>query len=156
MFNPMYAQGTMYPGPGMWGGQGYGYPQFGPWTGYGYGPGTYGGFYPGGYGPGFYTESWPADDQVRDMIYDSIDADPVVPYDSDVNVEVTGGVVTLTGTVPSKRIKHAIGDDAWWVPGVWDVNNNIQITARRKVREAAAGARPQPATAAAKTPTKKK
>lgn len=69
------------------------------------------------------------------MIFDSVDADPVVPYESDINIDVTGGVVTLSGTVPSKRIKHAVGDDAWWVPGVWDVNNNIHILSRRKVKE---------------------
>ncbi len=168
MFNPMFNPGMMSPSPWMYGGPGFGYPYtpFGPWMGYGpgpmgygFGPGTFGVGFPGygpGYGPGFYTESWPSDDQIRDMIYDSIDADPVVPFDTDVNVEVTGGVVTLTGTVPSKRIKHAIGDDAWWVPGVWDVNNNIQIAPRRKVREAEGA--PQPAAApkrtSRKTPTK--
>jgi len=152
MFNPMFNPGMMTPSPWMYGGPGFGFPYspYGPFMGYGYGPGYY------GYGPGFYTESWPSDDQIRDMIYDSIDADPVVPFDTDVNVEVTGGVVTLTGTVPSKRIKHAIGDDAWWVPGVWDVNNNIQIAPRRKVREAEEAPKPTaaPRTTTRKTPTK--
>lgn len=108
------------------------------------------GFAPWQIGPGYWPYTWPAfgvppsDEQIREMIYDAIDADPLVPYDSDINVEVTGGVVTLTGTVPSKRIKHAIGDDAWWIPGVWDINNNIQVVPRKE-RVAAEGAAAQPA-----------
>lgn len=79
----------------------------------------------------------PSDEEITDMVFDSIDADPVVPYESDINVDVTGGIVTLSGTVPNKRIKHAVGDDAWWVPGVIDVNNNLQVSGRRQKKESA-------------------
>src|SRR3990172_1413996 len=122
-FNPMFGPSMACPQCGFvptWMGQGTMAPSYGPGMmgpGFG-GPTTWAGTYPSvpPYGPGYYGrgfESWPADDQIRDMIFDAIDADPVVPYESDINVEVTGGVVTLTGTVPSKRIKHALGDDAW-------------------------------------------
>ncbi|MCL5264853.1 MAG: BON domain-containing protein [Chloroflexi bacterium] len=149
MGGPMMG-GPMMGGPAMGMGMGFPYPtpQMGPWFG---GPTTWGGTFPGMYpGAGWtYAEGLPNDDQIREMIYDAIDADPVIPFESDINVEVTGGVVTLTGTVPNKRIKHAIGDDAWWVPGVWDVNNGLEIVGRR-ARAAAPGRRPT----AMPTPTK--
>ena len=121
---PMAAYGPGFFGPGF----------FGPRWMAGMRPGMPG-MMPGYTYPTFATTGVPSDEQIREMIYDAIDADPVVPYDADINVEVTGGVVTLTGTVPNKRVKHAVGDDAWWVPGVWDVNNNLQITGRRPARE---------------------
>jgi hypothetical protein len=68
----------------------------------------------------------PSDDEILQLVYDSLDADSSIPFDSDISVDVTAGIVTLTGTVPNKRIKHAAGDDVWWIPGVWDVNNNLQ------------------------------
>ena len=91
--------------------------------------------------PGFQGMTVPDDEQIREMIFDSIDADPIVPYDSDCNVEVTGGLVTLTGTVPNKRIKHAIGDDAWWIPGVMDVNNQLEVAGRARGRMERTGER---------------
>jgi hypothetical protein len=102
----------------------------------GYGPG-YMGTYPmqqGFYGGGVPYQSiagMPDDEDIEEMIFDSFDADPMVPYDADIDVEVQEGVVTLTGTVPNKRIKHAVGDDAWWIPGVVDVNNNLQVVGRK-------------------------
>lgn len=120
-----YGWGVGY-GPGIppWmGAPAYG--QFGGW-GVGVGP-TWGGTY----APPAYFGTAPSDEEIANMIYDALDADPIIPYDSDINVDVTAGVVTLTGTVPSKRIKHAAGDDAWWVPGVIDINNQLTISGRR-------------------------
>ena len=152
-FNPMFARSMGWPtwgylavgGPtaGMVGGRwmggppmGMGFPygvmpQMGPWLG---GPMTWGGTFPGMYRRRGWTygPTVPSDDQIRDMILDAIDADTLVPFDSDINVEVAAGVVTLFGTVPSKRIKHAAGDDAWWVPGVSDINNELEIIGRRE------------------------
>ncbi len=150
-FNPMFARamtcptyGYMPTGAQMMGGpwmggtamgwqMGFPYgmpPQMGPWFG---GPMTWGGTFPRRYpGLGWAYPPTPSDEQIAEMIYDAIDADPVIPFDSDINVKVAAGGVTLSGTVPNKRIKHAAGDDAWWIPGVWDVNNNLQIVGRRK------------------------
>jgi osmotically-inducible protein OsmY len=44
-----------------------------------------------------------------------------------INVEVVEGVVTLTGTVKTSTEKRAAGDDAWDIPGVLDVQNQLQI-----------------------------
>lgn len=46
---------------------------------------------------------------------------------SDVTVEVSGGEVLLQGTVPDRRMKHAIEDMAGACPGVDDVDNRIRV-----------------------------
>jgi hyperosmotically inducible protein len=48
--------------------------------------------------------------------------------DSDVNVEVSAGVVQLSGFVTSVEEKARAGDAASVVPGVRDVENNIALT----------------------------
>jgi osmotically-inducible protein OsmY len=53
---------------------------------------------------------------------DSIDANDVV-------VEVQDGVATLEGTVPSYSAKVAAENDAFMVPGVLEVQNNLEIAA---------------------------
>lgn len=60
------------------------------------------------------------------------DVEGLLFYDSVVNslnvrVDVSGGVVTLAGTVASSTEKKAAEDDAWAVPGVKDVRNQLQI-----------------------------
>ena len=130
--------GPFGPGFSPWMGGG-----FGPWGGWGPTPGpTWGGTYGpgmGGFGPGVYYGGIPSDEEIRNMIFDSLDTDPLIPYDSDIKVDVTAGVVTLTGTVPSKRVKHSAGDDAWWVPGVIDINNQLQVTRRGQAGRGATG-----------------
>lgn len=74
----------------------------------------------------------PDDTQIEEMIWDAIDADPLIPYDADIDIKVEAGTVQLTGDVPSKRIKHAAGDDAFWAPGVIDVRNDIKVTGRKR------------------------
>src|SRR5687767_2568117 len=58
------------------------------------------------------------------------------PYEDqyDIDVDVTKGVVILTGTATTTVAKRAAGDDAWDTRGVTDVSNQIQVK-----REAAAG-----------------
>jgi osmotically-inducible protein OsmY len=41
-------------------------------------------------------------------------------------VEVTDGVVTLNGDVPSLSHKRLAGALAWWVPGCRDVVNGLE------------------------------
>lgn len=47
---------------------------------------------------------------------------------SEVSVEVTDGKVVLEGTVPQRRMKHAIEDMADACLGVHDIENRIQVT----------------------------
>ncbi|MGQ9674831.1 MAG: BON domain-containing protein [Chloroflexota bacterium] len=119
---PMQPQGFYGFNP-MWGSP----YAFGPGLGIGT-MGTMPGTYLTAYGgPGIAS-----DDQIKDMVLTALDADPRIPFDSDISVDVTGGIVTLSGTVPNKRIKHAAGDDAWWIPDVVDINNELQVTGRRR------------------------
>ena len=125
---------------------GYGFPAgFG--MGYGFQPGFGMGYRMPGYamGPAGYgytpamvgtVPTTATDEQIRDMVYESLDADPIIPYDADISVDVHNGVVTLTGTVPNKRIKHAAGDDAWWIPPVVDVENDLEIARARRAAPA--------------------
>jgi osmotically-inducible protein OsmY len=46
---------------------------------------------------------------------------------SEVTVEVRGGKVVLEGTVPDRRMKHAIEDLADAAPGVQDIENRIRV-----------------------------
>jgi osmotically-inducible protein OsmY len=98
----------------------------------------------GGYGAGYgqqqyapaYYGGLPTDSEIEEMIYDAIDADPLIPFDANVDVSVEAGTVYLRGDVPSKRIKHAAGDDAWWIPGVIDVHNEMKVTQRHRGQQA--------------------
>jgi hypothetical protein len=71
------------------------------------------------------------DQEVEDVIYDALD---LLPGASEVEVRCEGGRVTLTGAVQQKRVKRDIGELAWAIPPVNDVQNNITITARRRSR----------------------
>jgi len=148
-----YGYGFGYPGPAFYGG----YPGFGYGFGYPAIPPiatamAYGGLgglrrHGGTYTQQFLTTGLPTDQEVTEMIYDQMDADPLIPYDADINVDVDAGVVTLTGTVPDKAAKHAAGNDAWWVPGVDDVSNQIAVSGRHRYRvrqRAEGGATQQP------------
>jgi hypothetical protein len=84
----------------------------------------------GTYSPQFMLTGLPTDEEIVEMVYDAIDNDPLIPYDADINVDADAGTVTLTGTVMTKQIKHAAGDDAWWIPGVDDVCNELGVERR--------------------------
>lgn len=74
----------------------------------------------------------PANDQeIEDFIYDAFD---LLPGASDVEVRCEGGRATLTGSVPHKRLKRDVGEIAWAIPTLNDVQNNVTITARRRSR----------------------
>ena len=76
-----------------------------------------------GYGMGAGFGAYPAnlsfpvtlatDQSIARMVVNSINTDPGVPSDSDITVDVEAGIVTLSGTVPTKFAKHRAGDDAW-------------------------------------------
>jgi len=68
-----------------------------------------------------------ADAQIREDIENQLIADTRVSK-YDVNVTVNDGVVNLTGVVPSYRAKNAASDDAWAVPGVINVINDISVS----------------------------
>ncbi len=133
-----------YSGPSWWQAGWGGFPGYGgyPWYGgmfanpfFGYGTFPYwSAMYPGAWGV-------PNDAEIKYFVENSLDNDPTIPAHVNIGVEVQNGVVTLTGTVPNKRIKHAAGDDAWWIPQVIDVHNEIQVMPRRERAAGAEGVR---------------
>jgi len=71
------------------------------------------------------------DQEVEDLIYDALE---FVPGTSDVEVRCEAGRATLTGSVLHKRAKHDIGEIAWAIPVLHDVQNNVTIASRRRSR----------------------
>jgi len=69
------------------------------------------------------------DQEIEDFIYDTLEW---LPWASDVEVRCENGRATLTGTVHQKRLKHDVGEIAWAIPGINDVQNNVTISARRR------------------------
>ncbi len=87
-----------------------------------------GGFYlwaesPGGDGPRGYVRS---DERIADDIVLRLTDDEHVDA-SQVLVMVEGGVATLTGNVPERRMKHRAEDIAADATGVSDVRNAIRV-----------------------------
>jgi len=66
------------------------------------------------------------------MLYEAMEWDPLIPDPSGIDVKVEAGTVTLTGEVPSKRIKYVADQYAYWIPGVVDVRNELKVTHRRQ------------------------
>jgi hypothetical protein len=61
----------------------------------------------------------------------------MLPGAADVEVRCEGGRVSLTGSVQHKRIKRDLGEIAWAIPALHDVQNNVTIAPRRRTRSAA-------------------
>ena len=87
------------------------------------------------------------DQEVEDFIYDALE---FLSGTSEVEVRCDGGRATLTGSVHHKRIKRDVGEIAWAIPGLQDVQNNVTITSRRRARAANREPEAQPNTQARK------
>jgi hypothetical protein len=72
-----------------------------------------------------------SDQDVEELLYDTIE---LIPSAGDVEVRCENGRVSLTGSVPNKRLKRDIGELAWAIPAINDVNNTITIQTRRRSR----------------------
>ena len=44
-----------------------------------------------------------------------------------IDIEVRDGIVTLNGSIPGLTSKRLAGVMAWWVPGVRDVVNGLEV-----------------------------
>jgi hypothetical protein len=87
------------------------------------------------------------DQEVEDFIYDALE---FLSGASEVEIRCDGGRATLTGNVHHKRIKRDVGEIAWAIPGLQDVQNNVTITSRRRARAASREAEAQPSPQARK------
>lgn len=93
-----------------------------------------------GVGPKNYTRS---DQRITEDLCEALTRDDHVDP-SDISVNVSGGVVTLGGTVRNRWMKHRVEDLTAACEGVRTVENNIQIPAT--------AAPPNPPSPAASTP----
>jgi hypothetical protein len=75
-----------------------------------------------------------SDGEIEDFLYDALE---FLPGTADIEIRCEGGRVTLSGTVPHKRQKHDVGELAWAIPSLTDVQNTVTITGRRRSRSAA-------------------
>jgi hypothetical protein len=71
------------------------------------------------------------DQEVEDFLYDALE---LIPGTGEVEVRCEGGRLTLTGSVQHKRLKRDIGEIAWAIPVLSDVQNNVTIASRRRAR----------------------
>jgi osmotically-inducible protein OsmY len=76
-----------------------------------------------GKGPKSYTRS---DDRIKEDINDKLSDDPFIDA-SDIDVSVSNGEVTLTGTVDHRSTKRRAEDLAEAVSGVKNVENRIRV-----------------------------
>jgi hypothetical protein len=86
------------------------------------------------------------DHEIEEFIYDTLE---LFPGAADVEVRCENGRATLTGTVHHKHTKRDVGEIAWAIPAVQDVQNNVSITSRRRARAAGRDA-DAPATVSAR------
>lgn len=70
------------------------------------------------------------DGQLEHIINSVLDNDPATA-DADITVSVQNGVVTLGGTVRHRVTMLRAENDAWSVPSVQEVENNIQVKPRK-------------------------
>jgi hypothetical protein len=77
-----------------------------------------------GKGPRGYKRS---DDRIREDVSDRLTRHPAVDA-SDIEVAVRSGEVTLSGSVPERRMKRLAEDVVEEIDGVHDVTNQIRVT----------------------------
>ena len=71
------------------------------------------------------------DSEIEEFIYDALE---LLTGAGDVDVRCENGRVTLTGSVQHKRTKRDVGEIAWAIPVLHDVQNNVSIVSRRRTR----------------------
>lgn len=84
-----------------------------------------------GRGPRGYKRS---DERIHEDVCDCLMQDPYVDA-SDIEIKVADGIVTLEGTVDSRRVKHIAENLCESIPGVQDVTNHLRIKRDESSRE---------------------
>jgi osmotically-inducible protein OsmY len=84
-------------------------------------------YYYGWYGED--TPAAPTDGAMKSTVVDRLRENPLTK-DHVLDVDVTKGVVILTGEVSSAVAKRSAGDDCWDTAGVVDVSNQLSVVAR--------------------------
>jgi len=66
------------------------------------------------------------DAEIRDHVHASFIDEPVLK-ETEIRIEVERGIVDIEGKVGSLSHKRMAGALAWWVPGVTDVINSLEV-----------------------------
>lgn len=66
------------------------------------------------------------DDEITDAVRVALEKDPLIRDDRQIQVSTHGGVVSLRGYVQTEEEKKMAESDAWYVHGVYRVENAIQ------------------------------
>ncbi len=91
-----------------------------------------------GKGPAGYQRS---DERIREAVCEALTDDDRVDA-SGIDVQVKGGEVTLTGTVPERHMKRCAEDVVEGISGIKDVQNQLRVgTAEKKSGEAQGGSK---------------
>jgi osmotically-inducible protein OsmY len=69
-----------------------------------------------------------SDEEIRSRVLDSLALDPTID-ETKIEIAVANGVVTLRGVVPSLASKRLAGVLCWWVAGVREVENKLDLLA---------------------------
>jgi hypothetical protein len=72
-----------------------------------------------------------SDQDVEELLYDTIE---LMPGAGEIEIRCESGRVSLTGSVPNKRVKRDVGELTWAIPGINDVHNTLTISTRRRSR----------------------
>ncbi len=88
-----------------------------------------------GKGPAGYQRS---DERIRELVCESLTDDDEIDA-SHIEVGVSDGEVTLSGTVDDRRTKRAAEDCAYSVGGVRDVQNRLRVSGDRAARSNPSG-----------------
>lgn len=76
-----------------------------------------------GIGPKGFQRS---DERIREMVSETLEDHDAIDA-TDIEVNVSGGEVTLTGTVPNRHMKRLSEDVIEFLPGVRDVTNSLKV-----------------------------
>ncbi len=68
------------------------------------------------------------DTPLADAVIANLELDPRIPDSNEIAVDADGGIVTLKGTVESFSQRRAAAQDAKNVEGVYDVDNQLQVS----------------------------
>jgi osmotically-inducible protein OsmY len=68
----------------------------------------------------------PTDREVKSTVVHRLRENPYTA-DGHIKVAVSDGVVELNGTVTSLEARQVAGEDAYTIPGVVDVHNEIEV-----------------------------
>jgi len=76
-----------------------------------------------GIGPKGFQRS---DERIREMVSETLEDHEAIDA-TDIEVSVSSGEVTLTGTVPNRHMKRLAEDTIEFLPGVRDVTNSLKV-----------------------------